>query len=93
MRHYDEAVILMHRHEELMKFVGERSDELIHLGELTLGVQFPPTYKRFSKEFGAGSFDIYTYFGLIDEDFSHSGIPDAIWYTLTERIDSSLPDS
>lgn len=29
---------------------------------------------------------------IVDADFESSGIPDAIWFTLTERRDSDLPE-
>lgn len=32
-------------------------------------------------------------YGIINADFENSSVPDAIWYTLTERREINLPDN
>jgi antitoxin YobK len=66
-------------------FAGERAEELVARAEDALGVRFPPTYRRFVRELGAGSFGSREFYGVIDDDWADSAVPDGIWYTLSER--------
>ncbi|WP_231559800.1 SMI1/KNR4 family protein [Geobacillus subterraneus] len=43
--------------------------------------------------FGAGNFGSQEIFGIISSDFENSSVPDAIWYTLTERREGNLPSN
>ena len=72
-------------------FAGPRSPELINKAEEALGAKFPPTYRRFVCELGAGAFASSEFNGVIDDDFEHSCVPDAIWLTLKCR--KSYPDA
>lgn len=72
-------------------FVGSRAQELISLAEETLGLKFTGSYLDFLKTFGAGSFGAQEIYGIVDEDFVSSSVPDAIWFTLTERKEIDLP--
>jgi len=87
----DEALTLVRMHSSDAHFAGPRDVGLIAAAEAALGVSFPPTYRRFLLELGAGSVGSVEIFGVINDDFEHSGIPDAIWYTLTERSETQLP--
>ncbi|MBN2843094.1 MAG: SMI1/KNR4 family protein [Sedimentisphaerales bacterium] len=71
-------------------FEGSKPDTLIEAAEKTLNLKFPPTYKRFLKEFGCG--DIYgeEFYGIINEEFVNSGVPNGIWLTLNERHNIGL---
>jgi len=66
-------------------FVGPRDEETIRAGERALGLRFPPTYRRFIGEYGCGNFGSEEIYGIIHQDFEHSGVPDAIWQTLRLR--------
>ena len=90
---YELAVSLTQQHQHLADFVGKRSEALITSAEIVLGLTFPTTYKRFLQDFGAGSFGAFEIYGVITPDFEQSGVPDAIWITLTERNAGDLPDN
>lgn len=88
---YQRAVRLMEKHPELMRFVGARSENLVKAAEEKLALTFPPSYRRFLLEYGAGSFGASEFYGVIDEKFENSSIPNGIWCTLQERRLGSLP--
>jgi len=71
-------------------FEGEKDSSLIGDAEKALNLVFPPTYKKFLTRLGCGDIEGMEFYGLIDNDFNNSSIPDAIWLTLEERK-SGLP--
>lgn len=73
-------------------FDGPKPEALILKAEEALGVEFPDTYRKFLLELGCGDIGGLEFYGVIRPDFEDSGIPDAIWLTLSERETSSLPD-
>jgi antitoxin YobK len=83
MDEYEGAAALIEDHDDEADFDGPKSQELIELAERAAGLRFPPTYRRFLAEYGAGSFGSTEIYGVIDEDFEHSSTPDAIWLALT----------
>ncbi|PAD45917.1 SMI1/KNR4 family protein [Shouchella clausii] len=90
---YQKAKEIIMNEEEIADFVGERTDELINLAEEKLGLKFTGLYLDYLKTFGAGNFGAQEIYGIIDADFENSSVPDAIWYTLTERKEIRLPDN
>lgn len=88
---YEQAVAAISEHPHLRDFVGPRPEHLVEAAERMLGLRFPPTYRRFLLEYGAGSFGSAEIYGVIDANFEHSSVPNGIWYTLSERKESSLP--
>jgi hypothetical protein len=54
MKHYDQAVELIKQRGLASRFVGPKSEEAVAKAEAALGVRFPPTYRRFCLEYGAG---------------------------------------
>ena len=84
MSDYEQAVALLRENEDEADFVGPRSAELIQRAEVALGVRFPPTYRRFLSEYGAGNIGGTEIYGVIDDDFETSSVPDAIWLNLTD---------
>ncbi|MFZ6029410.1 MAG: SMI1/KNR4 family protein [Chloroflexota bacterium] len=88
---YEKARFLINSHPEKADFVGPKSESFIRMAEDTLGVKFPPTYRKFLKDFGAGGFGGAEIYGLIKEDFENSGIPDVVWYTMLSRKKWKLP--
>jgi hypothetical protein len=66
---------------------------VIQVAESALGLSFPPTYRRFLKERGCGDLAGAEFYGLVDEDFENSSIPDGIWLTMRQRRSSNLPRS
>jgi antitoxin YobK len=63
MKAYEEAVFLMKTKPDALYFEGNSSDKLIEDAEQRLNVRFPPTYKRFLTEYGAGSFGGSEFYG------------------------------
>lgn len=88
---YHQAKQYILNNKEKGFFVGPRPQELISLAEETLGLKFPGSYLDFLKTFGAGGFGSQEIYGIVHGDFENSSVPDAIWYTLTERKDIDLP--
>lgn len=73
-------------------FVGPRDFHLIKYAEEYLNVTFPPSYKRFLERYGCGDIEGIEIFGVINDDFVNSGIPDAIWLTMKHR-DAGMSDN
>jgi antitoxin YobK len=89
---YQKVIELIQQNEEECDFVGERTEELINKAEKVLGIRFSKIYRDFVMKFGAGSFGSEEIYGVIHEDFENSSVPDAIWFTLSERKESNLPN-
>jgi SMI1-KNR4 cell-wall len=85
MDDYERAVALIDEHSESADFAGPRPRDLIDLAERALDLRFPPTYRRFLSEYGAGSIGGTEIYGVIDGDFENSSVPDAVWHNLTLR--------
>lgn len=71
-------------------FDGNKPESLIEKAEQTLNLKFPPTYRQFLKEFGCGDIGGEEFYGLIDEEFTNSSVPNGIWLTLNERKNIGL---
>jgi antitoxin YobK len=91
MEEYEAAVRLMEAQPHLREFAGPRPESLVRKAEQRLGFRFPPTYRRFLLEYGAGNFGSAEIFGVIGDDFDRSAVPDGVWYTLKERTAIGLP--
>ena len=74
-------------------FDGPKPESLIAGAEHALGLTFPPTYRAFLSCLGCGSLGGYEFYGVIKDDFEHSGVPDAIWLTLKTRKTAGLLDT
>ncbi len=92
MQDYEAAAKIIAKHPNKGFFAGPRPASLIETAERVLGLKFPPTYRRFLLEYGAGSFGASEVYGVIDDDYEESSVPDAIWYTLVERREIGLPN-
>jgi antitoxin YobK len=92
MQNYETACKLI-EHAGNGDFEGAKTESLVTKAESVLGVKFPPTYRRFLLEFGCGYIDPYEVYGLVDDNFEKSGIPDGIWLTLTKRKSIKLKPS
>ncbi|WNS75999.1 SMI1/KNR4 family protein [Bacillus sp. DTU_2020_1000418_1_SI_GHA_SEK_038] len=90
---YQKAKQIILNEEEISDFVGGRTIELINLAEEKLGLRFTGLYLDYLKTFGAGNFGAQEIYGIINNDFENSSVPDAIWYTLTERKEINLPSN
>lgn len=92
MEEYESATALIRANPSLAQFVGPRDPAVVEAAEEALGHTFPAAYSRFLREFGAGNFGPFEVYGVIDDDFEDSTVPDGIWFTLTEREESGLPE-
>lgn len=91
MQGYEAAKEIMAQYPEKAHFVGPQPESLVEAAERKLGLAFPPTYRRFLLEYGAGSFGGSEFYGVVHKKFEESGVPDAIWFTLSERKEWALP--
>ncbi len=90
---YPAAARLVSEHSDLADFVGERPEELVERAEAALSLRFPPSYRSFLRELGAGDIAGEEFYGLVTDDFENSSVPDGIWLTLDEREASNLPEA
>lgn len=88
---YQKAKKIIKKNKDLADFEGKKSAELIAKAEAAVGLKFTGSYLDYLQTFGAGNFGSEEVFGIIDEDFEDSSVPDAIWYTLNLRKDINLP--
>ncbi len=93
VENYQKAKQIIQSNEDMADFIGGRTNELIKLAEEKLGVKFTGMYLDYLHTFGAGNFGAQEIYGIINDDFENSSVPDAIWYTLTERKEINLPNN
>lgn len=91
LSNYDKAIHIIKSNKEIGYFAGPRPINLLSKAEYALGLSFPASYSKFIEEFGAGNFGAFEIYGLINDNFEESSVPDAIWYTITERNETSIP--
>lgn len=66
-------------------FVGPRPEALVARAEAALGLRFPPSYRQFLLELGAGDVGGFEVYGIVNDDFADARVPDAIALTLDAR--------
>lgn len=66
--------------------------ERVQRAEEVLGIRFPPTYRRFLLELGAGGLGSEEIYGVFSDDFESAGHPSAISYTLELRNEGRIAD-
>lgn len=71
-------------------FEGPKPESLVARAEAALGLTFPPSYRQFLLDLGSGDVAGFEVYGLVDDDFVDSAVPDAIWLTLEERESNGL---
>lgn len=86
------AIAIINQHQDDADFEGVKEEHLIDLAEKKLGVEFSDSYRFFLKNLGCGDLAGCEFYGIINADFTNSGIPDAIWLTIKERQESNLPN-
>ncbi len=93
MADYEAALALVREHRDDADFAGPRDERLVVAAEAALGLIFPPTYRRFLRELGAGGIGSEEVYGVTDGNFTQSSVPNGVWLTLRRRVRSKLPDS
>lgn len=73
-------------------FAGPRDSALIAMAENALGGELPPTYREFVRRLGAGNFGSFEVYGVVDDHFENSAVPDGVWVTLKSRREADLPN-
>ena len=91
MSDLNDAFKLFEEHKQKGFFGGKKDETLIQLAENALGIQFPPTYKLFLKNYGSGGLSGDEIYGITSNNFENSTIPNGVWVTLNERINWELP--
>ena len=66
-------------------FEGAKPESLVAKAEAALELTFPSSYRRFLLEMGCGDINGVEVFGLINDNFEKSTVPNGIWLTLNER--------
>ena len=87
MAEVDEALRLIAQHPR-SHFKGERPEKLLVAAERALALTFPPSYRRFLQQLGAGAVGGFEVYGVTDEPFD-GPIPDGVWATLDSRSSPS----
>lgn len=90
---YQKAKQIIQINGDMAEFIGGQTNELIKLAEEELGMKFTGLYLDYLQTFGAGNFGAQEIYGIINDNFENSSVPDAIWYTLTERKEMNLPNN
>jgi hypothetical protein len=88
---YELAKELLKSSTKISTFIGPRDEELIEYAEKTLSVSFPKTYRKFLQEYGSGGLGSFEIYGLVNDNFINSGIPDVVWLTNKVREEWNLP--
>src|SRR5262249_29464172 len=66
-------------------FVGARPAAMVARAEAALGLRFPPSYRQFLLELGAGDVGGFEVYGVVNDNFTDARVPDAIALTLQAR--------
>ncbi|HEY0064149.1 MAG TPA: SMI1/KNR4 family protein [Telluria sp.] len=88
---FDDIDRILAEHADFADASAGVSEATIRAAEAYLEVRFSVSYSEFLRKWGTLSFGPIEYYGLIDSEFVHSGIPDAAWYTQKLRQDVALP--
>lgn len=91
MKEAEQAFELI-ENQKSKRFSGIKPDSLILKAQQALGITFPPTYRAFLSRYGCGHVAGEEFYGVVDDDFENSSVPDAVWLTLDERK-SGTPNS
>ncbi|MFI0848475.1 SMI1/KNR4 family protein [Mesorhizobium sp. IMUNJ 23232] len=87
----DEALKIIAENADQAWFAGPRDETLILSAEHVLAGRLPPTYRAFVSSLGAGNFGALEVYGVIDQEFGASTVPNGVWLTLNERRENGLP--
>jgi hypothetical protein len=91
MAEYEQALVLMRDHLDESDFEPQ-PPERVERAERALGVRFPPTYRRFLHELGAGGIGSQEIYGVVDDDLDDVRPPGAVGYTLMLRREGAIAE-
>jgi hypothetical protein len=89
----EKAFELIESHNIQTDFDGPKPADLLEKAEDALNLSFPASYRAFLNRFGCGGVSGEEFYGIVNDDFINSSVPDAIWVTLDERKMFNLPKS
>ena len=84
--------LFVEQHPDICYAGRPASVQLIDKAEQFLKLEFPNDYRAFLQRWGTLAIGPLEFYGLCDEDFENSSVPDAIWYTNQERKRLGLPN-
>lgn len=70
----------------------EEIEQLLNLCIKTLSITIPVSYKAFLSNLGYFSKAGFEVYGIVDEDYIDSSIPDVIWFNLSNRKEFNQPN-
>lgn len=71
-------------------FVGPIDPSRVRDAEIFLEVEFPPSYRRFLTELGAGNIAHREFYGIVPGGLEVPSVPNGIWVTSYARRELSL---
>lgn len=92
MREYEEALALIEDHLDEADFEAQ-PEERVARAEQELGLRFPPSYRRFLLELGAGGVGGEEIYGLINDDFEDARPPQTVGLTQELRRAGHVSDA
>ncbi len=87
----ESAFSIIRENPSRMQLLGPRDLCLVESAERALGCSFPPSYKEFLVEFGSGAVGPTDIYGIVDDNFVSSAVPNGVWVALLERAEGGLP--
>jgi antitoxin YobK len=93
MQDLTDALVIVEANRGRSFFAGARDPALIAAAESVLGVAFPPTYRAFLEQLGAGNFGSFEIYGVTNDNFENGRVPNGIWLTLKQRRANIIPDN
>jgi hypothetical protein len=91
MNSIDRVAELLERNAEWADVSGPKDEELVAKAEQYLDLKLPNSYRDFLRRWGTLSVGPDEFYGVIDEDFETSSVPDAVWFTAKKRRELQLP--
>lgn len=90
-QNYEKAKDIIEMSRSMCFFAGAKDDSLIQKAEKALGISFSHQIRDFFKNYGAGNIGAEEIYGIINDNFTDSSVPNGVWFTLTERREVQMP--
>lgn len=88
---FENALVIIQANSLSSDFFGPAPEDNIDAAERMLGIQMPPSYRRFLTTLGGGSFDDAEFYGIIANKIPGSSVPSMVWRTLEDRKLAAYP--
>ncbi|QBO35838.1 SMI1/KNR4 family protein [Periweissella cryptocerci] len=90
LQEYTSAKKKLDTHSEGFFTFITQSEELLRKAEKALHLNFPPDYRQFTLDFGTAVIEGIEIYGLTTDNFIDAGVPNVVWFTLNERLESQI---